>query len=285
MTKEYLSATFPELSKYLEKGQLQYDYDYKDEVSYLNALPDHNKFATVRGIRIGDSQSKVFEKYGQETFNSDHYGAASAYALHKQGEIIKFIKDSEAIAGIVDESEIYTLYFFWEGENNPKVKSMLIQQYRDGLKDPSAESIKRIRESAVNIPDTAEGVIALYDEYWEEIINAHIFYKTGQISAERFISLNELSKQMISNLINGVSLMDDALYPADFQSAVLELMHEGIALIDESMDTERSAEQETTRNIMVSIQEYCARFTELALQFDYEISNYSSVLLEMYENY
>jgi hypothetical protein len=278
MKKEDVKRELPLHDNYYKKGQLEFMYDYNNQVEYINALSKHDKFVTSRGIRNGDKQSKVLERYGLGTFELDPFDApGTAYSLLKEGEVITFIDDSESLAEIEDESLIYTLYFFWTEEKHPKVKSIMIGQYSKSPKDSKAEGIKRIRESALNIPETAQEIISLYDQYLEQSIFSHIQFENYQISFEKYQQLDKLSLQIISNLMNGFNKMDDNLYPPEFKKQLLEFIEEGKRLIEERSQEERVADEVVNHKITVSIHEYRNRFGKLASQFDCAISSDSFI--------
>ena len=281
--KEDVQTQFPHHMKYINKGQLEFMYDYNDQVGYINALPEHNKFVTARGIRIGDKQSKVLERYGAGTYETDLLGtSATAYAMFKEGEVLTFIKDSESLAEADDEYSIYVLYFFWAGDKHPKVQSIMIGKYSESLKDPEAESIKRIKESVLNIPETAQEIVSLYDRYLEGAIVGHIQFENYQINFERYQQLDKLAVQIIRNLMNGFAKNDDELYPPKFKEAMLDFMDEGIRLIQERSREERNADKSTNHQITVTLKQYRDRFGELARQFDCEISDDSFIDVQIH---
>lgn len=277
MKKEDVLKQFPHYMRYINKGQLQFMYDYNDQLNYINALPEHNKFVTARGIRNGDKQSKVLQQYGPGTYELDSIGSSTAYALLKEGEVLTFIKDSESLAEIENESLIYALYFHWTEKKHPKVRSIMIGKYSDSLKDPKAESIKQIRESVSYIPETAQEIISLYDSYLEKAITGHIRFENYQITFEKYQELDKLSIQIISNLMNGFAKKNDDLYPPKFKKEILDFMDEGIRLIQERSQEERDADKVINHQITVSFKEYRDRFGELARQFDCEIFSNSLI--------
>jgi hypothetical protein len=278
MKKEDVKRELPLQEKYYKKGQMEFMYDYNEQVEYINAISNHDKFVTPRGIRNGDKQSKVLERYGLGTFELDPDEApGTAYSLLKVGEVITFIDDSESLAEIEDESLIYTLYFFWTEEKHPKVKSIMIGQYSKSPKDSKAEGIKRIRESALNIPETAQEIISLYDRYLEQSIVSHIQFENYQITFEKYQQLDKLSLQIISNLMIGLNEMDDNLYPPEFKKQLLEFIDEGKRQIEERSQEERVADEIANHKITISIHEYRKRFGKLALQFDCAISSDSFI--------
>ena len=92
LKKEDVQKQFPHNMRYVNKGQLQFMYDSNDEVEFINALPNHNKFVTARGIQNGNKQSKVLQLYGLGTYETDILGeSATAYAMLKEGEVLTFI--------------------------------------------------------------------------------------------------------------------------------------------------------------------------------------------------
>ena len=148
----------------------------------------------------------------------------------------------------------------------------MIGEYSESLKDPKAEGIKRVRESVLNIPETAQEIISLYDSYLEKTIVGHIQFENYQITFERYQQLDKLSIQIIRNLMNGLAKKDDNLYPPKFKKEILDTMEEGIRLIHERSKEERYADKATNHQITVSLKEYRDRFGVLARQFDCDIS-------------
>lgn len=254
-----------------------YNSSNHNRVGHITILPKGKNYATARGIRIEDNKNKVIERYGPVTFSTEKL---SGYAFIKNGEEITLLPDSEAIANVTNESSIHTLLFHWTIEENPKVYKITVENYADGNKDPKAEGKKRVRESVTNIPETGEGVVALYNKYLEQAITGHIQFENYQIGYTRYRELDELSLQMIRNLANGLMAKGDSLYPAGFKQNWIDFMEEGYQLIDHRSKNKRNADKEINHGITVNLKKYRDRMVDLAGKFGYSISSDSLINIQ-----
>ena len=151
-----------------------YNSSNHNRVGHITILPEGKNYATARGIRIEDNKNKVIERYGPVTFSTEKL---SGYAFIKNGGEITFLPDSEAIANVTNESSIHTLLFHWTIEQKPKFTKLPLKIMQTGIKIRRREGKKRVRESVTNIPETGEGIVALYNKYLEQAITGHIQFE------------------------------------------------------------------------------------------------------------